>query len=152
VYGPDNNGLAAFLFLKRNKVKLGEEIPVCYGLMLLDNAEPIKIWPADDATKVPIDHSYFAIKDPDEEGVHFLGPAVDGGPQPDPNTAVTLQPGQLHGRHCSNLLKGYRTITKPGVYTVVWHYNIFANGGLPEETRPFNGHLESNEIKILVEP
>ena len=145
IHGPTKDGLAAFIFAPRNKIKLGDDIPIFHGIMLTesDKIETRKIWPV----HLAVGHenrSWFTVTGPDGKDLPSIAPAVEW-PVLNPNEAVTLHPGEFHGRVCSNLAVWHK-LTKPGVYTITWTHHVEGPKG------PWSGRLVSNEIQVELVP
>jgi len=74
IHGPTKDGLAAFLFAARNKIRLGDQIPVFYGIMFTGKTETRRIWPVHLATG-PENRSWFTVKGPDGKDFPTIAPA-----------------------------------------------------------------------------
>jgi hypothetical protein len=142
LHGPDKQGLAAFVLVPRNKVKLGEAIPVFYGVMGLDNVKggAIKITPA----RLPTgenNFSWFSVVGPGGKKCPIFGPA---GEWPLPESSVTVHRGEVHGGYSWNLC-GIHKIDEPGTYSIEWHYQSESFRG-----DVYGGRLDSNKVQFEV--
>jgi uncharacterized protein (TIGR03067 family) len=145
IHGPTKDGLAAFVVATRTKIKLGEDIPIFYGIMNVFTDVPEKtgtrkIWPVHLATGRE-NRSWFTVKGPDGKDLPSIAPAADWPILTDANVAITLRPGEFHGRVCPNLA-GWHKLAGPGVYTITWTHDVHGPKG------PWSGRLVSNEIQV----
>jgi hypothetical protein len=146
--GITKDGLAAFVFSECNKVKLGQELPIHYGVVNLGEDgrnDPTKIWPIRRANAEG-GQSWFTVKGPDGKKIPYGGGNRDFRRFNDPNVAITLLKGDFHGKICPNLFADHK-IAKSGEYTIVWTMQV---RGAPKG--PWEGTLESNEIRVEVVP
>lgn len=150
-HGNVKDGLAAFLLCHRQRFKLGEPVPLSYGIMNIgsgvdtDQVSETRVWWF---TTGPIDPghvTWLEVKGPDEKRIPYQGPvpawrnlstAVN-------TNSVLLRPRQFVGNILPDFRYGFE-LTKPGVYKVRWGYNPLWKGG------PWIGKLISNEVQFEI--
>jgi len=149
-HGEAKDGLAAFLLCHRNRLEVGEPIPLSYGIVLVgsgSNEETRKlranIWqpyyPFD-----PGNYSWFEVTESDRQNVPYSGEKVSWPAESpsDENTTV-LHHGDFFGRTHRDLSEGGAfVLTKPGKYKVRWAYAPFPATGV------WGGKLLSNEVQF----
>jgi HEAT repeat protein len=154
-HGEAKDGLAAFLLSHKHRFKIGEPIPLTYGIILVGpGLEPgneeayklqAKIWrplsPVD-----PDNASWFEVRGPNGENVPYHGWYISWAvPEPSDENTALLRWGDFIGRPHSDLCGGGAFhLSKAGIYRVHWFYEPFPGGGL------WNGKLMSNELQIEV--
>lgn len=154
-HGETHGGLAAFLRCPGNRFRVGEPIPLHYGLILVGrgldetDAETSKL-----RTKVlrpfpPVDpknRSWFEVTDPDGNNVAYKGPFVSWAlPRATDENTVVLRHGESIGAVHRDLTEfGTFRLSRPGTYKVVWWHEPFHVAGL------WSGKLMSNEIRFEI--
>jgi hypothetical protein len=144
-HGPVKDGLAAFLICERKQFRIGQPIPVLYGVVYGGPEKHITIqapYPAWEPNLV----SWFSITGPDGKEISYMGP------RPKPiqlNSKNTLQLWRhgFCGIDWPDVRWSYKLGT-PGTYRFKWNYKIGSGPG----GSWWVGHLISNEIKIEVVP
>ncbi len=143
-HGTAQNGLAAFLRCDRKRFKIGEPIPLTYGLLYtakLGDYEKKTFWrPARFWSKTL---SWCSITGPDGKEVPYTDAARDEivcGPGPG---KVSLSHRELIGKYLPDLRDVYK-LNGPGTYKVRWNYR----GGPVGNDQWL--HLVSNEVQFEV--
>ncbi len=152
-HGEVKDGLAAFVECHGSQFKVGQAIPVDFGIILVGDGLGLEsdamsklqlsVWrpfhPVD-----PLNVSYFQVTRSDGQEVSYLGPAVDF-----PNTlpldknSVVLHHREIVGMVYPDLCEEF-DLNKPGTYKVRWGYAPFFRG------RPWTGKLMSNEFQLEI--
>jgi hypothetical protein len=153
-HGEVKDGLAAFLTCPGVRFKVGQPVPLDFGVVLVgaglesesDAMEKLqlRVWrptrPVD-----PLNISWLLVTGPDGQNVPYHGVAPDyrnTAPLNDEFSAL-LHHRDLVGRHHPDLRKNY-DLSRPGTYNVQWGYAPFFRGG------PWTGKLMSNEVKFEI--
>ena len=146
VHGPAKDGLAAFLICERKQFKLGEPIPVLYGVLYGGPEEGMTIVRPYRAY-APHNFSWFSITGPDGRGVPYKG-LYPTWAAPGPKNVLLLERGEFHGRavRVAKPIDRDFIISTPGTYTLTWHYEILP----PVDLGCWVGELVSNEVHIEI--
>jgi len=151
VHGEVNkDGLAAFLMPHKIQFKIGEPIPLSFGIVFIhpEPTEPvsrkIKVWrpmyPID-----PLNYSWFEVKGPDGQEVPYTGANLDYGEfKPSADNCTLLYHGDLVGRTVDLCSMESFKIKSAGKYKVRWKYMGNDAPGI------WSGQLFSNELEIDV--
>ena len=171
-HGPVKDGLAAFLICERKKFKVGEPIPLTYGIINvgsglewennLQKAEEnsklkTRVWWLRNNPEFKHNYSWFEVTGPDGNNVPYFGgtgtlrnytaAVVD-------KFSVVLHHRQIVGYHYPDLRgpltsfpgleRSFFDLSKPGLYKVRWGYNPWWKVG------PWTGKLMSNEVQFEI--
>jgi len=132
-HGEVKKGLAAFLLCHKKRFKVGEPIPLSYGLVLVDLGLDKE---SDETVHLrirvfrplcisdPENYSWFEVTGPDGEKVPYGGP-YDSFPlfSPTDENSAVLRHGDFLGRTDRDLDRSGRfDLSKPGMYKVRWGY------------------------------
>ncbi len=141
------NGLAAFLTCERDKFKVGELIPVVYGVINMRD-EAMTLQPPHPVVRLcgldPV--SWFSGTGPHGNDFFYDGGVVCGPNLSyhfDAEHAFRLAPGELHGR--LGIIALGRKSRTAGTYCIKWNYLVPAGSG-----SWWQGHLVSNQIRIEI--
>jgi len=171
-HGDVNDSLAAFLLCHRDSFKVGEPIPLTYGIINVgsgiewetnvqktdENSKlKTKVWWLHNNPELQYNYSWFEVAGPDGNSVPYRGSV---GTLPN-NTAavvdklsVTIHHRQFVGTHYPDLRgpltsfpgleKSFFDLSKLGTYKVRWGYNPWWKVG------PWTGKLMSNEVQFEI--
>jgi len=171
-HGKVKDGLAAFLLCHRARFKVGQPIPLTYGIINIssglqretklreaeDNAKfKMRVWWLQNEPADQYNYSWFEVTGPDGQNILCR---ASGGTLPNYTAAVVdkfsvvLYHRQFVGKHYPDL-RGLRIpkfshirpdfdLTKPGTYKVRWGYSPWWKVG------PWTGTLMSNEVQFEV--
>ncbi|MHC4193505.1 MAG: hypothetical protein ACYSP9_04935 [Planctomycetota bacterium] len=173
-HGGVKDGLAAFLLCHRDSFKVGEPIPLTFGvinvgsglewatnLQKADENSKLKtrVWWLRNDPELQYNYSWFEVIGPDGKNVPYRGGT---GTLPNFTAAVVdkfsvvLYHRRFVGKHypdlrgpltsSAGLEKSYYDLSKPGTYKVRWGYNPWWKVG------PWTGKLMSNEVQFDIEP
>jgi len=144
-HGPVKDGLAAFLICERKQFRIGQPIPVLYGVVYGGPEKHMTIqapYPAWEPNLV----SWFSITGPDGKVISYMGPRPKPIPLKSKNTLQLWRHG-FCGIDWPDVRWGYKLVT-PGTYRFKWNYKI--GSGLGGSW--WMGHLISDEIRIKIVP
>jgi len=142
-HGPVKDGLAAFLLCERKQFRIGQPIPVLQGVVYGGHEKHMTIqapYPA----WVPNLVSWFSVRGPDGKDIPYTGPEPKLMP-PNPKNTLRLRRHGFCGIDWPDIRWGHK-LSKPGAYTIKWHYRSPAGDGGSWWT----GELVSNEIQIEI--
>jgi hypothetical protein len=173
-HGKAKDGLAALLLCHRDRFKVGQPIPLTYGIINVGSglkwetatqkAEEhsklkTRIWWLRNRPELLGNYSWFEVAGPDGQNVPYRGYTVT---LPNYTSAVVdkfsvvLYHRQFVGRHYPDLrgplasdpkhLRHYFDLSKPGTYKVRWGYSPWWKVG------PWTGTLMSNEVQFEIVP
>ncbi len=173
-HGEIKNGLAAFLLCHRDSFKVGEPIPLTYGIINVgsglewetnvqkaeENSKlKTRVWWLGNNPELQYNYSWFEVAGPDGNNVPYRGGT---GTLPNYTAAVAdkfsviLHHRQLVGYHYPdlrgplasypepNIAKHWYDLSKFGIYKVRWGYNPLWKVG------PWTGKLMSNEVRFEI--
>ena len=171
-HGKVKDGLAAFLLCHRDSFKVGEPIPLTYGIINVgsgleweidvqkteENSKlKTRVWWLGNNPELQYNYSWFEVTGPDGKDVPYRGGT---GTLPNYTAAVVdkfsvvLHHRQFVGNHYPDLRgpltsfpgleKTFFDISKPGLYKVRWSYEPFWKG------EPWTGKLMSNEVQFEI--
>jgi len=142
-HGPVKDGLAAFLICERKQFRIGQPIPVLYGVVYGGHEKHMTIqapYPA----WVPNLVSWFSVRGPDGKDIPYTGPEPKPIP-PNPKDTLRLRRHGFCGIDWPDIRWGHK-LSKPGAYTIKWNYRAH-----PADFW-WQGELVSNEIQIEILP
>ncbi len=171
-HGEAKDGLAAFILCHRARFKVGQPIPLSYGIINvgsglewetnLQEAEKnaklkTRVWWLRNHPELRYNYSWFEVIGPDGNNVRYRGGT---GTLPNYTAAVVdkfsvvLYHRQFVGKHYPDLrgplasdpkhLRHDFDLTKPGTYKVRWGYSPWWKVG------PWTGTLMSNEVEFEI--
>lgn len=163
-HGEVKDGLAAFLACELNSFKLGQPVPLSYGILCVGLGLERERTPQEDLKNVKLErriwwlrmrpelrynYSWFEVTDPDGQNVPYRGGTAElknyslapsGVVQ---ESSVVLYHRQFVGMVFADLRENF-DLAKPGVYRVRWGYDA------PWKAGPWTGRLMSNEIQVEI--
>ena len=169
-HGEVKDGLAAFLLCHRYHFKVGEPIPLTYGIINIgpglgmettwqeasENANlETRVWWLGNNPELQYNYSWFEVTGPDGKDVPYHGgTGTLPSSAPLDEFSVLLHHRQFIGTVDPDL-RGWLTsepediffdfdLSKPGTYEVQWGYNARFEGG------PWTGELMSNKVEFKV--
>ncbi len=149
-HGPLKDGLAAFLICEQKKFKIGQPVPLLYGVVYSGPGQYTTI-PALVGAVDPGNMSWLSITGADGKDVPYVA-AHPTFPRFNPKDALRLRRGYFHGRLDSSIRDDFKLLI-PGLYTIRWHYQMGPSSYLDapgaDDSR-WLGHLVSNEIQIEI--
>jgi len=145
-HGPMKDGLAAFLICERKQFKIGEPIPVMFGIVY-GGSEMHMTFQLPSGPDSRGGLSWFSITGPDGKDVPFTADFDVLGPGPEAKQAIWLTARRFCGIVKNDVRWGYKFDTL-GSYTIKWHYRIPTTS----DGSWWQGHIVSNEIKIEIIP
>ncbi len=152
-HGDVKDGLAAFLMCRGNRFKVGQPIPLSYGVVLVGDGLEVeghamaklrlRVWrpfrPLD-----PLNVSWFEVTGPNGKKVPYHGMAMDfAHTQPVEELSALLHHRQFAGMTHPDLGESFE-MNKPGTYKVRWSYKPWFKGG------PWVGKLMSEEVEFEI--
>lgn len=168
-HGEVKDGLAAFLLCHRYHFKVGEPIPLTYGIINIgpglemettwqeasENANlETRVWWLPHEPELPFNYSWYEVTDANGQNVPYRGSTGTlPGTIPE-DYSVSLRHRQFIGRIDPDLrlllISEFEDIffdfdlSKPGTYEVQWGYNPWFEG------EPWTGELMSNKVKLKI--
>ena len=156
-HGEVKDGLAAFLMCRGNRFKVGEPIPLSYGVIFVgpavDDRESqdtsklkMRVWWLQNRPESLGNYSWFEVTGPGEQNVPYHGgTATLPRSAPLDEFSVYLHHGQFVGATHLDLRRNF-DLNKPGTYKVRWGYKPWFEGG------SWTGKLMSNEVQFEIVP
>lgn len=142
-HGPVKDGLATFLICERKQFRIGQPIPVLQGVVYGGHEKHMTIqapYPALEPNLV----SWFSVRGPDGKDIPYTGSELKPIPL-NPKNTLRLRRHGFCGIDWPDIRWGHK-LSKPGAYTIKWHYRIPAGGSW------WQGELVSNEVQFEIVP
>lgn len=141
-HGPVKDGLAAFLICERKQFRVGEQVVVIYGIVLLGGSEKQEIMVCPPLLLVAHDFSWLSVKGADGKDVPHTGSQIDYVISDHKKIMRRLLRRQFVGNYDS--VEQNYNLSDPGTYTVKWNYKAIPGYSW------WQGELISNEIQIEI--
>ncbi len=173
-HGQVKDGLAAFLLCHRGRFKVGQPIPLTYGIINVgsgleweidvqkteENSKlKTRVWWLGNNPELQYNYSWFEVTGSDGNNVPYrggTGTLQNFTTEVADKLSVVLHHRQIVGNHYPdlrgplasypepNIVKHYYNLSKPGTYKVRWGYNPWWKVG------PWTGKLMSNEVQFEI--
>jgi len=150
LHGKVKDGLAAFLLCHRDRFKIGEPIPLNYGIINVgpgadvEHSHNVRIWFFATRPWDPKNFVWLEVTGPDGKNIRYHGGAIEWrAKHPVDKNSVFLRHRQFIGTFFPDLRETFE-LNKPGTYKVRLGYNPWFEDG------PWTGELMSNEVQFEI--
>ena len=148
-HGEPHDGVAILLSCDRRRFQIGDAIPAMIGIFFVGKG--LSLGTHDDRVitiyrSIPLVQpghaAWLEIKDSDGREMPYRGPLIGREPWWESERTVKMRHRMFVGVQQADIGAGY-DLTKPGTYTVRWHYN-------PKYNTAWQGHVISNQVSLEI--